>query len=118
MDSTTPSTPIDEAIILLDQHQHSCGLDADQTSTRKDLLHEITSHLRSDPIPSDGSLSLQFDTQSRLAYLLLDFIIQEQQCCDFLDFDLQFRRKQLTLVISSESLDQAALEALVQTIIG
>jgi len=97
----------------------SCTINSEAVEDRKELLDTIIQRMLNHQIV-DETHQLKFDYEEQTAHLLLDFILMEQQCCSFFDFDLKFRVDQnyLEFDISSKKVGQKRLNELVEMMIS
>jgi len=117
MDGLSP--PVQNALEVLDDNETSCKLQDPQLPSREDLLKTIITQMHSYRKDQDTYI-LTFTYDQSLAHSLLDFILKEQECCEFFDFTLDFHRKpsSITLKISSKSLNAQQLADIIEPMIA
>ena len=66
------------------------------------LLQKVSSAIISQEF-DNSTFTLEFAYTADTSHLVLDFVVKEQVCCPFFDFDLQFRKNPDTLKLKITS---------------
>lgn len=106
--------------LILQPNDVSCSLNTNELEIRRmEIIHNLTQNILSKQEDKTG-YSIEFPYTSEIAHDLLDFIMKEQQCCSFFQFQVNFNKKmdRIILNISSETVDQDAITNIVDALLS